>query len=51
MLQQERCEGEAVPVVMMTHTAAERELQAAVAQIDALDAITEKTLVVRVEDR
>jgi homoserine dehydrogenase len=51
VLQQERKEGEVVPLVMMTHGAVESNLRNAVDEIDAMDVIKGKTLVVRVEDQ
>ncbi|MBI2877001.1 MAG: homoserine dehydrogenase [Candidatus Tectomicrobia bacterium] len=49
VLQKERGPGEAVPVVMMTHEAQERDVQAALREIDQLDVILDRTNLVRVE--
>jgi len=50
MLQQERREGEAVPVILMTHTARESRVQDAIAAIDALEVVHDRTLCIRVEE-
>jgi homoserine dehydrogenase len=39
-----------VPIVMMTHEACEKSIQTALAEIDALDIICEKTRFIRIED-
>jgi len=39
-----------VPIVMMTHEAREESIQAALAEIDVLDIICEKTRFIRIED-
>ncbi|HAY23226.1 MAG TPA: homoserine dehydrogenase, partial [Desulfobacterales bacterium] len=39
-----------VPVVMITHEAKESHVQQALAEIDRLAVITEKTIVIRIED-
>jgi homoserine dehydrogenase len=49
MLQRGRAPGEAVPVVLVTHETAEREMRAAVEQIARLDAVLEEPAVVRIE--
>lgn len=41
MLQRGQNPGEAVPVVLITHDCVERDLDAALTQIEALDAVTE----------
>ncbi len=49
VLQKERAEGEAVPVVMMTHEARERDMRAALAAIDRLPVVATRTTMIRVE--
>jgi len=50
VLQKARAEREAVPVVMMTHEARERDMRAALALIDRLAVVAGRTTMVRVED-
>jgi homoserine dehydrogenase len=50
VIQKHRAAAEAVPVVMMTHEAAERDLRAALAEIDRLPVIASRTTVLRVEN-
>jgi homoserine dehydrogenase len=50
VLQKERAEREAVPVVMMTHEARERDMRAALAAIDTLSVVAGRTTMIRVED-
>jgi homoserine dehydrogenase len=50
MIQPHRHEAEAVPIVFMTHDAEERNVVAALAEIDQLDAVQEETLFIRIED-
>jgi len=50
MIQPHRHEADAVPIVFMTHKAQERNVRAALAEIDQLDVIREKTLLIRVEN-
>ena len=50
VLQKERAEREAVPVVMMTHEARERDMRAALAAIDTLPVVAGRTTMIRVED-
>jgi homoserine dehydrogenase len=38
-----------VPVVMMTHRARERDVRRALAEIDGLSAVLDKTVLIRVE--
>jgi len=45
----EREHGEAVPVVMMTHEARERDMRAALAAIDKLPVVAGRTTMIRVE--
>jgi homoserine dehydrogenase len=49
VLQKERGHGEAVPVVMMTHDARERDMRAALAAIDKLPVVAARTTMIRVE--
>ncbi len=49
VLQKGRKEGQTVPVVIMTHRARERNVQAALLEIDRLSFISEPTTVIRVE--
>lgn len=49
VLQKGRKEGQTVPVVIMTHTAAERHVQAALREIDRMAFISEPTTLIRVE--
>jgi len=43
-------EGRVVPIVVLTHEALERDVRAAVAKIDRLGVMKEKTLLIRVEE-
>jgi len=49
VLQKGRAQGEAVPVVMMTHEARERDMRAALAAIDRLPVVAARTTMIRVE--
>jgi homoserine dehydrogenase len=49
VLQKERAHGEAVPVVMMTHEARERDMRAALQAIDKLPVVASRTAMIRVE--
>ncbi len=49
VLQKGRAHGEAVPVVMMTHDARERDMRTALAGIDRLPVIASRTTMIRVE--
>jgi homoserine dehydrogenase len=49
VLQKNRAHGEAVPVVMMTHEARERDMRAALAEIDKLPVVAARTTMIRVE--
>ena len=49
VLQKDRAHGEAVPVVMMTHDARERDMRAALAGIDKLPVVASRTAMIRVE--
>jgi homoserine dehydrogenase len=49
VLQKGRAQGEAVPVVMMTHEARERDMRHALAAIDRLPVVAARTAMIRVE--
>ncbi len=49
MIQKGRGPAEAVPVVMMTHEATERDIRAALAEIDRLPVVALPTTLIRVE--
>lgn len=49
VIQKGRKEGQTVPVVIMTHTAREREVQTALADINRMSFISEPTTLIRVE--
>jgi len=51
VLQKGRAHGEAVPVVMMTHDARERDMRAALAGIDKLPVVATRTTMIRVESQ
>ena len=42
--------GDYVPIVIITHEAAERDVAAALAEIDGLEIIREKSNLIRIED-
>lgn len=48
--QKERRKSKVVPIVMVIHEAKEKQLRAALAAIDRLDAIKEKSVAIRIED-
>ena len=48
--QKERHRAQAVPIVMVIHAAVEKNLRAALADIDRMDAIKEKTVAIRIEE-
>src|SRR5512138_51508 len=50
MIQQGRSTGESVPIVLLTHEAKEREIRAALAEIDGFDVINGKSILIRIED-
>ncbi len=50
VIQKGRKLGRTVPVVMMTHRAVERDVQSALAEINALQFVSGKTVLIRVED-
>jgi homoserine dehydrogenase len=49
MLQRGRAPGEAVPVVLTTHDCEEAQMRAAIARIQALEAVLEKPALIRIE--
>jgi homoserine dehydrogenase len=49
VIQKGRKTGGPVPVVMMTHRARERDVRQALAEIDALSSVLDKTALIRVE--
>jgi homoserine dehydrogenase len=49
MLQRGRAPGEAVPVVVTTHDCDEHDMRAAIARIEALEAVLEKPALIRIE--
>jgi homoserine dehydrogenase len=48
VIQKGRGHREAVPLVILTHEAAEASVKQAVAEIDALDIVTDKTVKIRI---
>jgi homoserine dehydrogenase len=46
-----REEGKAVPIVILTHEALERDIQTAIAKIDRLEVMKDKTVLIRVEEK
>ena len=48
--QEERKEGETVPVIVLTHKAKEGSMRKAIAGIDKLECVTDKTVAIRIED-
>jgi homoserine dehydrogenase len=48
--QEERNEGETVPVVILTHKAKEGDMRTAISKIDSMDYVSAKTVVIRIED-
>jgi len=49
MIQRGRKEGGSVPLVIMTHTALERDVRHAMLEIKALSCVSEQPVVIRVE--
>ena len=49
VIQKGRRVGEAVPLVVLTHMARERDIRRAVKQIDRLPVVADKTFFIRVE--
>ncbi|MBW2477185.1 MAG: homoserine dehydrogenase [Deltaproteobacteria bacterium] len=50
MIQPHRHEAEAVPIVLMTHDALERDVRNALSEIDELDIIQQESLMIRIEE-
>lgn len=50
VIQKGRKEGGNVPLVMMTHEAVERDVRSALQEIDRLPVVSEKTMMIRVEE-
>ncbi|MFH1552581.1 MAG: homoserine dehydrogenase [Candidatus Omnitrophota bacterium] len=48
--QEERKEGETVPLIILTHKAEEGSMRKAIAKIDTMDYVTDKTVVIRMEE-
>ncbi|RJQ39380.1 MAG: homoserine dehydrogenase, partial [Nitrospiraceae bacterium] len=51
VIQKGRRLGEAVPLIVLTHTAKEKDVVSAVAEIDRLSVVADKTLYIRVEGK
>lgn len=51
VIQKGRSLGEAVPLIVLTHTAKEKDVVIAVAEIDKLSVVADKTLYIRVEGK
>ena len=51
VIQKDRKEGKAVPLVVLTHAAREKDVRLAVGEINKLHIVTDKTVVIRVEGR
>lgn len=51
VIQKGRSASSSVPLVVLTHTAKEKDVASAIAEIDAMPVVTEKTLVLRVEGK
>lgn len=51
VIQKGRSASSSVPLVVLTHTAKEKDVTSAIAEIDALPVVAEKTLVIRVEGK
>jgi homoserine dehydrogenase len=50
VIQRERHAEDRVPVIILTHPALERSLQASIAKIETMDFITNKTQIIRIEE-
>ncbi|MFA5072468.1 MAG: homoserine dehydrogenase [Nitrospirota bacterium] len=50
VIQKGRGSAQAIPLVMMTHEARERDIRAALAEIDTMDCVEGTTMVIRVEE-
>ena len=49
MIQRGRKKGGSVPLVIMTHTALERDIQKALIEIKSLESVTEEPVLIRME--
>ena len=50
VIQKVRNEGDPVPLVIVTHTAREKEMKEAIRIIEELDVITDETIIIRIEE-
>ncbi|MCK5237386.1 MAG: ACT domain-containing protein, partial [Deltaproteobacteria bacterium] len=50
VIQKGRGSGGSVPLVIVTHSAYEKELKAAIGEIEQMDAISEKIMIIRIEE-
>jgi homoserine dehydrogenase len=50
VIQKGRKQGQAVPIVMTTHRSKEKNVQRALRQIDRLDIVQDRTVLIRIED-
>ncbi|MFH1305382.1 MAG: homoserine dehydrogenase [Candidatus Omnitrophota bacterium] len=48
--QEERKEGETVPVIILTHRASEGSMRKAISRIDEMENVTDKTVAIRIEE-
>jgi homoserine dehydrogenase len=51
VIQKDRREGKAVPLVVLTHRAREKDVRAAIKEINKLQIVTDKTVLIRVEGK
>lgn len=51
VIQKGRSVGEAVPLVVLTHKSVEKNVKRAIQEIDALDVVADKTIIIRVEGK
>ena len=51
VIQKDRKEGKAVPLVVLTHRAREKDVRTAIKEINKLQIVTDKTVVIRVEGK
>lgn len=51
VIQKGRREGEAVPLVVLTHRSKEKNVKKAITEIDRLEVVAEKTVIIRVEGK
>jgi homoserine dehydrogenase len=50
MIQKDQSRGDYVPVIILTHTAVEKNFKAALSEIDQMDVVSAKTVRLRIED-